>query len=61
MLEADPPDRGRLVVWDRAVHLLYDKPYHEAKRSNCSVEKAMGVATNRTAKVILELAPKWGR
>lgn len=60
-IEADPPDRERLVVRGRAVHLLYDKPYHEARRSNASVERAMGVATNRNAKVIRALAQKWGR
>ncbi|OFE15397.1 hypothetical protein BA895_06715 [Humibacillus sp. DSM 29435] len=59
-IEADPPDGERLVVRGRSVHLLYDKPYHEAKRSNAWVEKAMGVATNRNAKVIRALAQKWG-
>ncbi|MDN5766513.1 MAG: DUF1697 domain-containing protein [Humibacillus sp.] len=59
-IETDPPDRERLVVKGRAVHLLYDKPYHEAKRSNASVEKAMGVATNRNAKVIRALTQRWG-
>ena len=38
------------------MHLVYDKPDHEAKRSNSSVEKAIGVATNRNAKVIRALA-----
>jgi len=47
------------VVRGRAVHLLYDKPYHEAKVSNVQVEKALGVATNRNAKVIRALAQKW--
>lgn len=48
------------VVRGRAVHLLYDKPYHEAKISNAAVEKAVGVATNRNAKVIRALGTKWG-
>jgi uncharacterized protein (DUF1697 family) len=48
------------VVRGRAVHLLYDKPYHEAKVSNAAVEKAVGVATNRNAKVIRALGTKWG-
>ncbi|MEO6999862.1 MAG: DUF1697 domain-containing protein, partial [Terracoccus sp.] len=61
VIEADPPDRERLVVKGRAVHLLYDKPYHEARRSNGWVEKAMGVATNRNVRVIRALAQKWGR
>jgi hypothetical protein len=42
------------------VHLLYDKPYHEAKVSNAAVEKAVGAATNRNAKVIRALGTKWG-
>jgi uncharacterized protein (DUF1697 family) len=49
-----------LVVRGRAVHLLYDIPYHEAKNSNAQIEKAIGVATNRNAKVIRTLAEKWG-
>jgi len=48
-----------VVVRGRAVHLLYDKPYHEAKVSNVQVEKALGVATNRNVKVIRALAQKW--
>jgi uncharacterized protein (DUF1697 family) len=48
------------VVRGRAVHLLYDKPYHEARVSNALVEKHLGVATNRNAKVIRALAEKWG-
>ncbi len=49
-----------LVVRGRAVHLLYDIAYHEAKNSNAQIEKAIGVATNRNAKVIRTLAEKWG-
>jgi uncharacterized protein (DUF1697 family) len=49
-----------VVVRGRAVHLLYAKPYHEAKVSNAQVEKVLGVATNRNAKVIRALAEKWG-
>lgn len=48
------------VVRGRAVHLLYDKPYHEAKVSNAFVEKTVGVATNRNAKVIRALGERWG-
>lgn len=59
-IESDPPERERVHVRGRAVHLLYDKPYHEAKRSNAAVERAMGVATNRNAKVVRALAAKWG-
>ena len=42
------------------MHLLYDIAYHEAKNSNAQIEKAIGVATNRNAKVIRTLAEKWG-
>jgi len=49
-----------LVVRDRAVHLLYDIPYGEAKNSNAQVEKLLGPATNRNTKVIRAIAEKWG-
>ena len=48
-----------VVVRQRAVHLLYAKPYHEARMSNVQIERALGVATNRNAKVIRALAAKW--
>ncbi len=48
-----------VVVRDRAVHLLYAKPYHEAAMSNVQVERALGVATNRNAKVVRALTEKW--
>jgi uncharacterized protein (DUF1697 family) len=53
-------DGETLVVRGRAVHLLYDIPYGEAKNSNAQVEKVLGPATNRNAKVIRALAEKWG-
>lgn len=49
-----------VVVRGQAVHFLYGKPYHEARMSNAAVEKRIGVATNRNAKVIRALAAKWG-
>ena len=49
-----------LVVRGRAVHLLYDVPYGEARNSNAQVEKLVGPATNRNATVIRTLAEKWG-
>lgn len=49
-----------LVVRGRAVHLLYDVPYHQARNSNAQVEKLLGPATNRNATVIRTLASKWG-
>ncbi len=52
---------GEVVeVRGRAVHLLYDVPYHEAVSSNAAVERLSGVATNRNARVIAALAAKWG-
>ena len=42
------------------MHLLLGANYHEAKLSNATVEKLMGVATNRNLKVIRTVAEKWG-
>jgi uncharacterized protein (DUF1697 family) len=50
----------RAVVRGRAVHLLFDIPYHEAKGPNAAVRKALGVSTNRNVKVVRVLAEKWG-
>ena len=47
-------------VGGRAVHLLLGANYHEARLSNATVEKLMGVATNRNLKVIRTVAEKWG-
>ena len=47
-------------VGGRAVHLMLGANYHEAKLSNATVEKLMGVATNRNLKVIRTIAEKWG-
>lgn len=60
-LEALSGNGETLLVRGRAVHLLYDVPYGEAKNSNAQVEKVLGPATNRNAKVIRTLAEKWGR
>ena len=72
LLKAEPPAAAKdaieglsgngetLVVRGRVVHLLYDVPYGEAKNSNAQVEKKLGPATNRNAKVIRALAEKWG-
>lgn len=46
-------------VGGRAVHLLLGENYHEAKLTNATVEKALGVATNRNLTVIRALAEKW--
>jgi len=47
-------------VGGRAVHLLLGPNYHEAKLTNSTVEKLMGVATNRNLKVIRTVADRWG-
>jgi uncharacterized protein (DUF1697 family) len=60
-LESRSGNGETLVVRGRAVHLLYDVPYHQATNSNAQVEKFLGPATNRNAKVIRTLAGKWGR
>jgi uncharacterized protein (DUF1697 family) len=59
-IEALSGNGETLVVRGRAVHLLYDVPYGEAKNSNAQVEKLLGPATNRNAKVIRAMAEKWG-
>ncbi|MBZ5737443.1 DUF1697 domain-containing protein [Nocardioides mangrovi] len=46
-------------VGGRAVHLLLGDNYHEAKLTNATVEKHLGVATNRNLTVIRTLAEKW--
>ncbi|MFL6155207.1 MAG: DUF1697 domain-containing protein [Marmoricola sp.] len=48
------------VVRHRAVHMMYDVAYQEAKQSNAQIEKVLGVATNRNVKVVRELAERWG-
>jgi uncharacterized protein (DUF1697 family) len=47
-------------VGGRAVHLLLGDNYHEAKLTNATIEKHLGVATNRNLTVIRALAEKWG-
>ena len=46
-------------VGGRAVHLLLGANYHEARLTNATVEKHLGVATNRNLTVIRALAEKW--
>lgn len=50
----------RAVVRGRAVHLLFDIAFHEAKAPPAEVKRAYGVSTNRNVKVIRTLAQKWG-
>lgn len=60
LIEGNPSTGQRAVVRGRAVHLLFDVPYHEVKPPSAAVRRAMGVSTNRNAKVIRVLAQKWG-
>jgi uncharacterized protein (DUF1697 family) len=48
-----------IVVRGRAVHLLYDIPYGQAKLSNPKLERTVGPATNRSLKVLREIVEKW--
>ena len=48
-----------VVVRGRAVHLLYDIPYGQAKLSGPKLEKTVGPATNRSLKVLKEIVEKW--
>lgn len=43
----------------RVLHLLYDIPFGTAAKSSARAERLLGVATNRSAKVITEIAEKW--
>ena len=49
----------RAVVRGRAVHLLLGDTYRDAGLGNATVEKALGVATNRNVTVIRAIAEKW--
>jgi uncharacterized protein (DUF1697 family) len=59
-IEASGTGEESARVGGRAVHLLLGPNYHEAKLTNTSVEKLMGVATNRNLKVIRAVAERWG-
>lgn len=60
-LEQAGSDGERAVVRGRAVHLLLRGPaYRTASLTNATVEKHVGVATNRNATVIRTLAERWG-
>lgn len=48
-----------VVARGRAVHLLYDIPYGQAKLSNPKLEKTVGPATNRSLKVLREIVERW--
>lgn len=45
----------------RGVHLLLGENYHESRLTNATIEKSLGVATNRNLSVIRTLAQKWAQ
>lgn len=57
-LKALTQDGITLIQEGRALHLLYDIGFGTAKTS-ARAEKLLGVATNRSAKVVTEIAAKW--
>jgi len=59
LIEAAGAEGERAVVRDRAVHLLLGEEYHSATVTNAEVEKALGVATNRSLTVLRAIAAKW--
>ena len=59
-IEAAGSEEERAVVRGRAIHLLLGPDYHTASLTNATVEKHIGVATNRNATVLRTLAERWG-
>ena len=58
-IESAGANGERAVVRGRAVHLLLGDTYRDAGLGNATVEKALGVATNRNVTVIRAIAEKW--
>ncbi|WP_205474406.1 DUF1697 domain-containing protein [Nocardioides sp. SYSU D00038] len=59
LLAAHDSETERSVVSGRAVHLLLGDAYQAARITNDTVEKRLGVATNRTISVIRAVAERW--
>ena len=73
LLKQPPADRDALSTLDfsgesarlseavdaRAVHVFIEGDYHTAKLSNATLERRLGIATTRDAKVIRALGTKW--
>jgi uncharacterized protein (DUF1697 family) len=59
LIEGQQLSGQRAVVRGRAVHLLFDIPFGEAKGPNAAVKRALGVSTNRNVKVVRALVEKW--
>ena len=49
-----------MVIRGRGAHLLVVTPSARGRLSNATVEKMLGVATNRNLNVIRTLAERWG-
>jgi uncharacterized protein (DUF1697 family) len=60
-IEALSTDKDVARVRGRAVHMVIEDPYHHARLTNATIEKQLGVATNRNLKVIRAIAEKWCR
>ncbi|WP_445258929.1 DUF1697 domain-containing protein [Nocardioides aurantiacus] len=60
MVEAGVPG-ARALVRPRAVHLLYDVPFGQAKPPRAAVTRALGISTNRNVTVLRTLSEKWSR
>lgn len=60
LIEAQDHPGQRAVVRGRAVHLLYDISFHEAKGPSAAVRRVLGESTNRNLKVLRVLGEKWG-
>ena len=59
-LEALDHGEDLAVIRGRGAHLLVVTPSARGRLSNATVEKLLGVATNRNLNVIRTVAEKWG-
>jgi uncharacterized protein (DUF1697 family) len=57
--EALSTEAEQLVVRGRAAHLLLGESYHQARISNTTVERQLGIATNRRDTVLKAMATRW--
>ncbi|WP_134739465.1 DUF1697 domain-containing protein [Nocardioides sp. 503] len=58
-LEARTTEEERVVVRGRAVHLLVRESYLDSMTTNATVERLLGVATNRNLTVLSAVRRKW--
>lgn len=58
-LEGLLQDGITLVARGRALHMLYEFSIGQAAKPSARAEKLLGVATNRSAKVIREMVERW--